>query len=80
MVNSITFHPDGNCLGVGTTDNVVKVLAFSNYMLLLTFISSIRYGISGLTNCYNTIKVVYCFLSDFHHKFVYIYSAWWTSE
>ena len=25
MVNAVAFHPDGNCLGVGTTDNVVKV-------------------------------------------------------
>ena len=27
MVNSVAFHPDGNCLGVGTTDNIVKVYA-----------------------------------------------------
>ena len=25
MVYTVAFHPDGNCLGVGTTDNIVKV-------------------------------------------------------
>lgn len=24
-MNSVSFHPDGNCVAVGTTDNVVKV-------------------------------------------------------
>ena len=37
MVNTVAFHPDGNCLGVGTTDNVVKVLTLSDYELFLTF-------------------------------------------
>ena len=25
FANTVAFHPDGNCIGVGTTDNVVKV-------------------------------------------------------
>ena len=34
MVNTVAFHPDGNCLGVGTTDNVVKVQVCINTHLL----------------------------------------------
>ena len=26
FVNTVAFHPDGNCIAVGTTDNVIKVL------------------------------------------------------
>ena len=25
FVNTVAFHPDGNCIGGGTTDSVVKV-------------------------------------------------------
>ena len=25
FVNSVAFHPDGNCFAAGTTDNIVKV-------------------------------------------------------
>ena len=25
FVNAVAFHPDGNCIGVGTSDNIVKV-------------------------------------------------------
>lgn len=29
FVSAVAFHPDGNCIGVGTTDNVVKVQSYS---------------------------------------------------
>ena len=37
FVSAVAFHPDGNCIGVGTTDNVVKVQScFVKHVVMCT--------------------------------------------
>ena len=43
FVNTVSFHPDGNCIAVGTTDNVVKVTGYCSarvVLVILTFVSA----------------------------------------
>ncbi len=52
FVNTVAFHPDGNCIAVGTTDNVIKVLVASTcnsgyrmYLLMGSKIEHSRFNI-----------------------------------
>ena len=50
--SAIAFHPDGNCIGVGTTDNVVKIWDVRVNRLLQ------HYQGTAHIVCYVTVPVV----------------------
>ena len=47
FASTVAFHPDGNCIGVGTSDNVVKVHKICNYGFAKVFPLSIDLGHSS---------------------------------
>lgn len=49
FANSVAFHPDGNSIGVGTTDNVVKVCIKSSVLnTVYIYTSGLQFFLSDL--------------------------------